>query len=62
MLRNLDPLFGRIFGISGHNRISVSVDVSTAVPFIVPFVFMVFLGWIFDFYVLILGIVHMVFY
>jgi hypothetical protein len=63
MLRNLDPLFGRIFGISGHNnRISVSVDVSTAVPFIFPFVFMVFLGWIFDFYVLILGIVQMFMY
>ena len=61
MMRNIDTVFGRLFGNSGISaRSSQSVDISTAVPFIFPFVFMVFLGWIFDLYVLILIAVQMV--
>jgi len=63
MMRNVDTVFGRLFGNSGISaRSSQSVDISTAVPFIFPFVFMVFLGWIFDLYVLILITVQMVIY
>lgn len=61
MMRNVDSMFGSVFGGSSHGtRSSQSVDVSTAVPFIFPFVFMVFLGWIFDLYVLILLTAQMV--
>jgi hypothetical protein len=63
MMRNVDPFFSRVFAQAELNVIaSSSVDVSTAVPFIFPFVFMVFLGWIIDLYVLINEIVPMVMY
>jgi hypothetical protein len=44
MMRNIDVYFLKFFGSSTE----ISADATTAIPFIFPFVFTIFLGWLYD--------------
>ena len=60
VLRNIDSFFGQIFGASaGRSQTSVSADVSTAVPFVFPFVLLVLFWWISDLYTIVIITVQM---